>query len=279
MFFWPLKRSPVPITETPTWSLYYQAACPPPSDPTIIWGTEVPMAGIEAYLKRRNATGEVLLSPAHVLVAAVGRCLRAHPQFNRRLLRRRLYDFRQVNVLFPMLDGHGAPEVCLLRAVDGQTPAEIARAFWQMSRQLTGGTSPYQEEARLFRRLPAALRGPLFRLVLRACNRRNWPALLWRERTCSAAAMVSYLGHRGAPPMRMYKPSRFPTDVTLTNVTMGPTEAGRDGPLAPLFVRTDHRLVAAYDLSLFVADLRRLLMEPAQLEEAAVPAVIGDAAA
>ena len=29
----------------------------------------------------------------------------------------------------------------------------------------------------------------------------------------------------------------------------------------------DHRLAAAYDLSLFVADLRRFLMEPALLDE------------
>ena len=77
---WPLRRPPIPVAETPTWSLYYLAACPTPSDPTIVWGTDVPVAGLEAYLKRLNADGDVLILPAHVLVWAVGRCLREHPE-------------------------------------------------------------------------------------------------------------------------------------------------------------------------------------------------------
>jgi len=39
---WPLKRSKLPFAQAPTGSLYYQAACTTPSDPTIVWGTDVP---------------------------------------------------------------------------------------------------------------------------------------------------------------------------------------------------------------------------------------------
>ena len=109
-----------------------------------------------------------------------------------------------------MLDAHGQPEVCLLSEVDRKTPAEIAREFWQTSRQLHSGTSSYQQEARLFRRIPGWFRGPLFRLMLRACNHRNWPAVLWGQRSCSASTMVSYLGHRGRRRCGCTSPAVFP---------------------------------------------------------------------
>jgi hypothetical protein len=83
--------------------------------------------------------------------------------------------------------------------------------------------------------------------------------------------MINYLGQRGAPPMRMFKASRFPNDTATMNVTMGPTEdTNMDGPVAPLFVRVDHRVVDAYQLSQFVADLRHYLMYPESLERQTV---------
>jgi hypothetical protein len=48
-------------------------------------GTAVPTVGLQAYLKRLNTDGNILILPAHVLVWAVGRCLSAHPEFNRRI--------------------------------------------------------------------------------------------------------------------------------------------------------------------------------------------------
>ena len=108
----------------------------------------------------------------------------------------------------------------------------------------------------------------LFRLMLRGINWINQPAALWGHRTSRAGAMVNYLGQRGAPPMRTFKPSRFPSDVATLNVTMGPTESGGpNGPMAPLFVRGDHRVIDAYQLGQFLGDLRRYLMDPALLEQ------------
>lgn len=265
---WPLRSSPVPLEQTPTWSLYYLSACPTPSDPTITWGTDVPVTALQSFVRGANANSRVLISPAHVLVQAVGRCLAEHPEFNRRIVGRRLYEFRQVNLLMPVLGGQHGPEVCLLCEVDRKPLAEIARDLWQHARELAQGSSRYQRDERLFRRLPGVLRSWIFRLVVRGTNAINWPAALWGHRTCRAGTMVNYLGHRGAPPMRMFKASRFPSDVTTVNVTMGPAESNGVGEaVAPLFVRVDHRVVDAYQLGQFVGDLRRYLMEPERLAE------------
>ncbi len=66
--------------------------------------------------------------------------------------------------------------------------------------------------------------------------------------------------------MRSFKQSRFPNEALLNNVTLGPSEPGPDGPIAPLLVRTDHRIVDGYQLGKFLADIRRYLMEPERLE-------------
>ena len=260
---WPLKPRPLPVAETATWSLYYLAACPPPADPTMVWGTDVPTAGLEAYVKRVNERSAVLISPAHVLVSAVGRCLSEHPEFNRRVLHRRLYDFRQVNVLFPLLGGRRGPEVCLLCDVDRKPLAQIARETWQHWQAVAKRASEYQRDERIFRLLPGMLRNVLFRGMLWGVNQIYQPVALWGHRTSRAAATVDYLGQRGAPPMRSFKPSRFPNDASTMSVTMGPTDPdGPNGPAAPLFVRADHRIVDAYQLGRFVGDLRRYLMAP-----------------
>jgi hypothetical protein len=263
---WPLKPRPVPDAQTPIWSMYYLAASPAPSDPTMIWGTDVPMGPLTAYLREVNSESDVLISAAHVLVRAVGRCLVEHPEFRRRVVRRRLYEYKEVNVLVPVLGGPSGPEVCLLKNVDQRPLAEIARDLWQQSREIAKGTSSYQRDERIFRSIPRLLRGFLFRQMLWQTSLFDWPAALWGHRTCRSSTMINYLGHRGAPPMRSFKASRFPNEALPMNVTMGPTQPGPDGPAAPLFVRGDHRIVDGYQLGQFTGDLRRHLMEPAALE-------------
>jgi hypothetical protein len=86
--------------------------------------------------------------------------------------------------------------------------------------------------------------------------------------------LVNYLGFPGAPPMRMYKPSKFPDETSLLSVTLGRIEerpAVREGSvvvrrMAPLFVRADHRVTDAYVLGRFVASLQEALTNPASLE-------------
>jgi hypothetical protein len=265
---WPLKPSPIPISETPTWSLYYQAACPTPADPTMIWGTDVKTPKLDAFIKQVNAQSDVVITPAHVLIWVVGRCLALHPEFNRRILHRRLYEFKQVNILMPVQGGKHGPEVCLFTEVDHKPLTQIARELWRHSRELIKGTSDSQRDERIFRAIPSPFRGMLFRLMLAGTNWINSPAALWGHRTLRSGTMINYLGQRGAPPMRFFKASRFPNDVATLNVTMGPSHAdGENEPVAPLFVRADHRVVDAYQLGQFVGDLRQYLADPLLLEE------------
>jgi chloramphenicol O-acetyltransferase len=264
----PLQRRPLKIQETPIWSLYYLTACRTPSDPTIIWGTDVPVSGLDAYLKQVNAQSDVLISPAHVLIRAVGRCLIEHPEFNRRVVRRRLYTFKQVNILIPILGGSSGPEVCLVCTVDQKSLAQIAGEIWEHSQNLAKGKATCQRDERLFRFIPGFLRGMLFRHVLWSNNLFHWPVALWGHRMARAGTMINYLGHRGAPPMTMFKPSRFPNDACTLNITMGPSQpSALNGPTAPLIARADHRVVDAYKLGQFLGDLRRYMSNPALLDE------------
>src|SRR5262249_15070220 len=91
----------------------------------------------------------------------------------------------------------------------------------------------------------------------------------------SVALHVNYFATRNIAPLRMYKASRFPADSCLTNVTMGSAERRPVvvddriviGNVAPLFIRSDHRLVDMMQLSAFVSTLRRFLTQPAMMEE------------
>jgi pyruvate/2-oxoglutarate dehydrogenase complex dihydrolipoamide acyltransferase (E2) component len=86
--------------------------------------------------------------------------------------------------------------------------------------------------------------------------------------------MVNYFGHRGMAPLRSFKPSRLPYDSITVSVTMGATElravpaAGEVviRPIAPVFVRADHRIVDAYEIGQFAETLRTLLADPRQLD-------------
>jgi len=217
----PLQGRPLEFRETPIWSLYYLTACRTPSDPTIIWGTDVPISGLEAYLKRVNAESEVLISPAHVLIRVVGLCLAKHPEFNRRVLRRLLYTFKEVNILIPILGSPSGPEVCLVCEVDRKSLGQIPQEIWENSRDLVKGFSTCQRDERIFRFIPGFLRGILFRHVLWSNNLLHWPAALWGHRMCRAGTMINYLGHRGALPMTMFKPSRFPTMPARSTLPWG----------------------------------------------------------
>lgn len=261
--------------EIPILNLYYLHACRTPSDPTIVWGTDVETDRLTEYVSGANRGSHVLISPAHVLIKAVGRALVLHPEFNRRILGRRLYRFRDVNVLMPFQrpGGNGAG-LCLFNNVDTSSLSSIATHLWKRTRETPRDGSPHGQAERTFRLLPRWLAGPLFRLQVWIANRWNRPVDDLNEPLRASPVLVNYLGFNGAPPMRSFNPSRFPTESFTLSVTMGPAELRplvQDGRVvarrvAPLFVRADHRLVDAYDLGKFVSTLRNLLNDPTQLD-------------
>jgi hypothetical protein len=274
--YWPLEPA-IPSDQNPPFNTYYLEGCRPAGDPTMVWGTEIRTSALDEFIQERNRTGRVLVSTAHALIKAVGIALREHPKLRRRVIRRRVYQFRESSILLSMQHAREKrAEVLLVRDVDQLTLTEIAEKIWDAHRSAAQGCFKYDGESRFMRRMP----GPVRRLVLGfnfwAINSLNLPAVEFTERQRCAAAMVNYLSFPGAPPLRSYKPSRFPTDGCLINVTMGPSEdrpVVEDGAVvartvAPLLVRADHRVCDAVELGRFVELLRSLLLDPARLEPA-----------
>jgi len=275
---WPLLPEPVPDDQLSLWNFYYLNTCPPPRDPTMVWGTDVDCGELQAYLKRVNATGDVLVTPAHVLVAAVATALARHPQFNRRVLRRRVMNYRDVNVVVPFQKKTTVGiDVTLFEKADRKSVTEIAAEAWRTAQAAARGGSGVKEP--IYMRFPRRLQALAHPFHVWLVNTLNMPVRETNKRQRTASALVNYFGAKGMPPMRSYKPSRMPYDVAMTSVTMGaiePRPAAVNGqvvvrPVAPLFVRADHRLVDAYEVGQFTETIRKLLADPAALDAAEPP--------
>jgi hypothetical protein len=272
---WPVHSPPIADAETAIWQLYYLGACPTPSDPTMVWGTDVDMTGLEKYLEHANAESPVLISPAHMLLRAVGLAMRRHPEFNRRVIARRVYQYRDVHLFLSLYNPREKEiELLLLEDVDRRSLVDLSRELWRYGQQAARDELVHFGQRTIYDLLPKSIVRRLIPFHLWLFNRFNWPITRHWRREHRAAMLVNYLAYKGAAPMRMYKPSRFPNDATPFNVTLGATEprpAVVEGkvavrPLAPLFVRADHRIVDAHDLGMFANTLRELLSNPALMD-------------
>lgn len=273
---WPLARKPIPADQIPFYNLHYIYGCRPPADPTIVWGTEVPAEGMKAYVRECNQNSKTLISQAHVLIQAVGRALKKHPELNRRIVGRRIYDFRNVNVRMMTYNRQQKEvEVLLIRNVDSLSLERIARILWKNQHRAAKHDSiDHADKAWLRNSFPGPLLGWIVRSYLYLDSKFSLPKVDRIDRMTCSPVLVNYLAFSGAPPMRAYKPSNFPHESSSLSVTMGRIEKApivRDGQVvvgqvAPLFVRADHRIASAYQLAQFTESIRKILMDPQQME-------------
>lgn len=271
---WPLHDAPESLDDSPLWNFYYLNTCPPPRDPTIVWGTEVDCTALQAYLRELNGTSPVLVTAAHVLIAATGRALARHPQFNRRILKNRIWRYRHVNVVMPFRAKAGL-DVMFFSDVDAKPVVDVATEAWRNVQ--SNGESHSGVPLPVYMRFPRRLQALLQPFHVWLVNHVNLPLRGTNHRQRAAVAMVNYFGHRGMAPLRSFKPSRLPYDSITLSVTMGATEPravpiGREvavRPVAPLFVRADHRIVDAHEIGEFAETLRTLLADPRRLGEPA----------
>lgn len=270
---WPLLPEPVPDERLSLWDFYYLHSCPPPRDPTMVWGTDVDCAELQAYLKRVNATSDVLVTPAHVLVAATARAMTLHPRVNRRILKRRVREFREVGIAMPFQKKtEVGVDVTLFEQVDRKSVADIAAEAWRTASAAARGGTGIPEPR--YMRFPRWLQARLLPFHIWLVNNFDRPVRETNKRQRKASVLVNYFGTKGMAPLRSYKPSRLPYDVAMTSVTMGaiePRPVAVNGevvvrPVAPLFVRTDHRLVDAHELGRFTETIRKLLADPSTLD-------------
>src|SRR5689334_10003589 len=95
---WPTHPDPLPLSESGWVNTLYLSQPAPKSDPTIVWGTSVDVELLESFIAEHGRVQRIIISPAHVLVAAVAASLRAHPPLNRRVIGKRAYRYSGINV-------------------------------------------------------------------------------------------------------------------------------------------------------------------------------------
>ncbi len=262
----------VPFEDLPGGHLAYLLACATPADPTMVWGTEVAFEALLDAVGRANRAGEAVVTPVAFVVKAVERCLEEHPEMNVRILKGRVRPFRRRHVQVSVQRGGGEVGVIPLRELDGKGVTEIARALWEGLIQERDRPRPGFRFASLLARTGVGLR------IVRAAVRYGIRSGLVRDRGVSRGApvLVNFLGARELPSMRAFHPSRLPVDYVLTTVTVGrpePRPAVVDGEvvvrtLAPVFVRSDHRITDGTSLGRFVGSLKEFLENPDELLEA-----------
>jgi len=266
----PLAAEPQPLEEMPLWNFYYLNLCRPQRDPTIVWGTDVDCSGLQSFLKELNAHSATLVTPAHVLIAATGRALKAHPHFNRRILKRRIWSYNDVNIVMPFRPKSGL-DVMFFSNVDRKPIADIAAEAWRNAHASSGDHDGVPHP--IYMRFPRRLQGLLQPFHIWLVNHVNLKVRGSNNRQRAASTMVNYFGHRGMAPLRSFKPSRLPYESITLTVTMGAIEqrpiAVRGEiairPIAPIYIRADHRIVDAHEIGAFAETLRQLLGDPATL--------------
>lgn len=282
---WPLRSQSVAASDIPLYNLHY--LCAPGAaqvDTTILWGTEVDVETLLSYLQERNRDSGILLSTSHVLVQAIAQTLVRHSEFNRRVVGRRIYTYREINLRLAFQNRRRKDVgVLLVPRANELSLTGIANCVWSAVVERLQGKSAVDRDTQRLLRLP----GFLFEWVLRTYNwldrHLRLPTVGRLDGLRSGAVFINDLSFHGAPPMRSYKPSRFPDESAPINITLGPSETKAvvcDGrvearTVSPLFVRADHRIVDAYQIGCFVATLRELLQDPARMENRPAVRIVG----
>jgi hypothetical protein len=273
---WPLQTPAVPRAGDPAVQLLYlHAPGIEYADPTILWGTEIDAT-------RTADVARIVPSPQPRFdldqpcpVAGDSSGAGQHPHLNRRVVGRRVFAFREINLRLAFQNpASGEVDVVLVRSAERCTLQEIAGVVWRTLLSGSRGEAPSDRDRQRMKALPSWGFHALL-AVYRWLDRR-WalPTVGRLDDLRCSAVLVNDLSFRNAPPMRCYKPTRFPDESISVNITLGPMEEKvvvRDGQpvastVAPLFVRVDHRIVDAYQLGRFLATLRDFLQDPAQLD-------------
>ena len=201
--------------------------------------------------------------------------MRQHPEFNRRIARRRIFEYKSTNLLIPVFTPHNREITTLpLENVPNLTLEQIAQYMWQSTSAGVLGNRATMDQSTLFDRLPRwFIRLGLWWHIWNH-NTFNYPRMKMLRRENVASMIVNYYGARNTPPLKSYKPSRFPLDGVPFSITMGATvdqpvvENGQvvAGRVAPLYLRADHRLVDAYQMKVFLETLLNGYAKPEQIE-------------
>ena len=273
---WPLKSKPVPGAETPFFNrLYLNAHGAGGPDSTIVWTSEVPWEPIKTFIDQHNQDGSPMIGTTHLLVQAVGWALARHPELNRRVVGRRVFDYAQCHVCLATRSRESDEvNILLVPDVDQKNIRQIANFIWKLQLSFHRNDAPNQRDRDRLRRLPGWLFGAVCRTSQWLDRRFSLPVLGRIDRLRESAVLVNDFSHARFPVMRGYKPSRQPDESKPLSVTLGRPEErvvwheGRPVArhFAPLCVRSDHRICDSFQLSRFISTLIEMFGQPARME-------------
>jgi hypothetical protein len=272
---WPLRNRPIAYRDIALYNRFYLHA-PTASlvDTTIVWGTEIDADALQAFLREKNSKSSVVITAAHLLLRATALALREFPDFNARVVGRRIYTFRDISVRIAFFHRRNKEvDLLLVSRVDLKSVEEIAQEVWKRMLEAARGEGGRDRDLARIRRLPSFWFRQMMRVYGWLDRKFRLPTVGRLDATRAGCAIVNDLSFPGAPPMRTYKPSRFPDESDSFNLTIGPIEkkvVGRSNGFVsvgvmPLFVRADHRLIDAYQVGRFLAFVRDLLNNPERL--------------
>lgn len=272
---WPVSRRPVPDRDLPLYDRFYLYASKANQvDPVFVWGTDFEADALLAFLKERNRSAPRLVTPAHALIRATAMAFAQFPKLNARVVGRNVHMLHEVAVRIAFFHRSSA-EIDLLVVREeflGSLDA-VARNVGEQMLEAARGTRPRDRDLARLRRLPSFVARRVFRLFGLLDRHFVLPMMGRLDSTRLGCVTVNDLSFAGAPPLRGYKPSRFPNENDTFNLTLGAPEkrvVERDGQfrsvtVIPLFVRADHRVVDAYHLGKFAGHVRELLTNPERL--------------
>jgi hypothetical protein len=277
-----LRSRAIPDRQIPLYNRFYlHAPAASPVDTPIVWGTEIDSDALQAFLLKLNRRVRVVVTPAHALIRATALALAQFPEMNARVVGRRIYHFRDVNVRIAFFHRRNNEiDLLLVSRANLKSLEQIAQEVWQRLLQAARGEGGRDRDLARLRRVPRFWFRQLIGIYGFLDRHIRLPTVGRLDATRAGCAMVNDLSFPGAPPMRGYKPSRFPDESDTFNLTLGPVEqkvVARSDQIVsagvmPLFIRADHRLIDAYQVGRFLAAVRDLLNNPERLELMSEPA-------
>lgn len=273
---WPFD-SRAPDNEAPLLNRFYlNASRSTEVDNTVVWGTEIDADSLKSFLVDKNRNSDVIVTTAHVLIRAMGLALARFPEVNVRIVGHKLYPLKDRNVRIAFLHKrYDEIDLMMISQADTKSLEGISREIWNRLLEAGRNEGGRDRDLRRLRRVPQFWLRQLLRLYNFLDRNLRLPSVGRLDATRSSCATVNDLSFIGAPPMRAFKPTRFPDNSDLLNLSLGPVEAkvvllngvASKINVMPLFLRADHRVIDVYRAARLLAFIQDVLNRPRCLEE------------
>lgn len=286
--YWSTERKPVSLDELGWINTSFLGSASAACDPMLVWGTTVDTDGLDQFIDEQKWKSGKLVSPAHVLIQAVSQALIQHPEVNRRIIAKRVHQYKGVNVVMPMRMGSAGEVDCVfIRGVEQLSLGDIVETMWNAAREKAhkvAADKKLKSSGSFIQRTVMSLARWIrlhwiHKMSTGGFLLANWVRMptiwKWQDLLNGANAFVNYLGAPGTPPLICHKPAVLPMNSYSIYMTMGPSEPKPvvvDGQVvirkqAPLFCRLDHRFVNGFQAGAFMNTVRTLLANPWSMQQ------------